>query len=127
MKRTRFGATPLAALLLCVSAWSEPQEPTRTRRFEGELTKVSDESISVRPVKRGDAKGGIEWTVAVDEKTKVVRSVPTNDKGKRRRYRTEPGELSDLAVGQHVRVKADAEHAAEINILPPPEANRPGR
>jgi hypothetical protein len=117
-------AMPLVVLVLCASAWSEPQEPTRTRRFEGELTKVSDESISVRPVKRGDAKDGIEWTVAVDEKTKVVRSVPTNERGKSPRYRTEAGELSDLAVGQHVRVKADAERAAEINILPPPEAQR---
>lgn len=95
-------------------------EPTRTRRFEGELTKVSESSVSVRPVKRGDAKAGIEWTVAVDEKTKVVRSVPVGDRN-RRRYRTEKAALSDLEVGQHIRVKADAERAEEINILPPPE------
>ena len=99
-------------------ASSAPPEPTRTRRFEGELTKVSEDSISVRPVKRGDSKAGIEWTVSVDEKTKVVRSVPAG--GRNRGVRTEPGSLEDLQVGQHVRVKADAERAEEINILPPP-------
>jgi hypothetical protein len=108
-------------LVLTVATASAAPEPSRIRRFEGELTKVSDESISVRPVKRGDSKEGIEWTVTVDDKTKVVRSVPT---GRGRGVRTEAAKLSDLEVGQHVRVKADAERAEEINILPPPDARR---
>jgi hypothetical protein len=109
--------TLLLASILCLPAFSEPSE-SRVRRFEGDLTKVSGESISVKPVRRGEDKAGIEWTVAVDDKTKVVRSVPDDRRG-RRGYRTEPATLSDLAVGQHVRVKADAERAAEINIVVP--------
>ena len=113
----------LAVALTAATASAEPQEQTRVRRFEGELTKVSDESISVRLVKRGESKSGIEWTVAVDDKTKVVRSVPTGRRG----VRTEQATLAGLQVGQHVRVKADAEHADEVNILPPPEAQRDRR
>ena len=100
---------------------------TRTRRYEGQLTKVEEKSITVKPIRRGEGKAGIEWTVAVDGGTKVVRSVLVRNERKGasgqpvRRYRTEPGKLSDLAVGQHVRVKADAERASEINILPPPQ------
>ena len=113
---------PVCTLVLAAAVVSAaPPEPTRTRRFEGELTKVSEESISVRPVKRGDSKEGIEWTVAVDEKTKVVRTVSA---GRGRGVRTEAAKRSDLEVGQHVRVKADAERADEINILPPPDAPR---
>jgi hypothetical protein len=104
---------------MVAAAAAAPPEPSRIRRFEGELTKVSEESISVRPVKRGDSKEGIEWTVSLDEKTKVVRSVPA---GRGRGVRTEAAKLSDLEVGQHVRVKADAERAEEINILPAPDA-----
>lgn len=113
------GALVVATGLVATLAAAPPEQ--RTRRFEGELTKVSGDSISVRPVKRGDARGGIEWTVAVDEKTKVVRTVSVGDRN-RRRYRTEAARRSDLEAGQHVRVKADAERAEEINILPPPDA-----
>jgi hypothetical protein len=108
----------VACLLLPLIAGTEPLEQTRVRRFEGELTKVSEDSISVKPVRRGEEKSGIEWTVAVDDKTKVVRSVP-DDRSGRRGFRTEPAALSDLSVGQHVRVKADAERADEINIIVP--------
>ena len=42
---------PLCVLVLTAAVVSAaPPEPTRTRRFEGELTKVSEQSISVRPV-----------------------------------------------------------------------------
>ena len=119
MKPARFAALLLLTALLPVPASAEPSE-SRVRRFEGELTKVSEESVSVKPVRRGQEKAGIEWTVSVDDKTKVVRSVPDDRKG-RRGYRTETGKVSDLAVGQHVRVKADAERAEEINIILPPE------
>jgi hypothetical protein len=117
MNPARFAAPLLVMLLLPLPASSEPSE-SRVRRFEGELTKVSEESISVKPVRRGQEKAGIEWTVSVDDKTKVVRSVPDDRKG-RRGYRTEAASLADLAVGQHVRVKADAERAEEINIVLP--------
>ena len=116
----------LLALLAASSAHSAPPEPTRVRRFEGKLTKVSEESISVQPVRRGEEKAGIEWTVAMDEKTKVVRSIP-KPKGRGGGYRTEPAELSDLAVGQHVRVKADAERAEEVNIIVPADGQSNGR
>ena len=125
MKPTLVCLLSVAAMLATSPARSATEEQTRVRRFEGNLTKVSAESISVKPVRRGEEKAGIEWTVAVDEKTKVVRSIPNDRKGRggaRGGYRTEPGELSDLAVGKHVRVKADAERAEEINIILPPDA-----
>jgi hypothetical protein len=111
----------------------DAREQARTKRYEGKLTKVEEHSITVQPVRRGQDKAGIEWTVEVNQETKVVRSVLVRAERKgtsgqgARRYRTEPGKLSDLAVGQHVRVKADAERALEINILPAPEEQQRNR
>ena len=129
IKSTLVCLLSVAVVLAAAPARSAPPEPARVRRLEGTLTKVSDESISIQPVRRGEEKAGIEWTVAVDEKTRVVRSIPNDKKGRggaRGGYRTEPAELSDLAVGQHVRVKADAERAEEVNIVVPPERGRSG-
>jgi hypothetical protein len=135
MRLTLVILSSIAVVLVSApAAWpDDASQQTRTRRYEGELTKVEEKSITVKPVRRGEGKAGIEWTVAVDEETKVVRSILVRNERKgasgqaARRYRTEPGKLSDLAVGQHVRVKADAERASEINILPPPQEQQRSR
>jgi hypothetical protein len=97
------------------------------------VTKVDDKSVTLEPTGKKDDRGqpAAARTLAIDENTKVLLAVALREsKGAAgqttRSYRSVPGKLADLKVGQDVMVNATPSQDRAVSITIYPAQLEPG-